>query len=66
MGGLAPGRDEVREEKRKDTEGTRARERWRDAMDNEKERKTEREREGRKSYKRYKEGVKKRVVRKNE
>lgn len=43
MGGLAPRRDGVREEKRKDTKGTRARELWRDATDNEKERKIKRE-----------------------
>lgn len=35
MGGLAPRRDEVREEKGKDTKETRARELWRDAMENE-------------------------------
>lgn len=57
MGGLAPRRDEVREEKRKVTEGTRARESWRDARENEWEKE--------KSNERYKEGVKKRV-RKNE
>ena len=62
MGGLALRRDEVREEKRKDTKGTRARELWWDATDNEKRKK---DRERGKSYKRYKEGVKKRV-RKNE
>jgi len=63
MGGLASRRDEVREEKRKDIEGTRARGSWRDATDNERE-KRERKRgkeRGEKSNKRYEEGVKKRV-----
>lgn len=60
MGGLAPRRDEVREEKRKDTKGTRARESVAGCHGQ-----RERGREREKSNGRYKEGVKKRV-RKNE